>query len=83
MCMQCLYMPEEGIITPGMDGWELPCRYWELNQGPLGKQPMFLNTEPSLLPWGVPVLIHNLIQFGAIYLYSVEGLPSALLVDPR
>lgn len=32
------------------DSCELPCRFWELNSGPLGEGSMFLPAEPSLHP---------------------------------
>jgi hypothetical protein len=38
--------PGVGII----DRHELPCALWDLNPDPLGKQPVLLNTEPSLQP---------------------------------
>jgi hypothetical protein len=39
---------------PGvMANCELPCRFWELNQGPLEEQKELLTTEPSLQPWSV------------------------------
>lgn len=44
---------EESVRTPGgrvTDGSELPCRCWESIWGPLQKQPVLLNTEPSLPP---------------------------------
>jgi hypothetical protein len=33
-----------------IDGYEAPCGFWELNSGPLGKQPVLLTAEPSLQP---------------------------------
>jgi hypothetical protein len=49
------YMPgtQEGIRSPGTgftECCETLCGYWELNPGPLQKQPVFLTTEPSLQP---------------------------------
>ena len=32
--------------------YELPCVCWELNQGPLEEQPVFLTPEPPLQPLG-------------------------------
>jgi E3 ubiquitin-protein ligase NEDD4 len=49
----CLWRPEEGVGSPGIgvtDSCELPCGCWELNSGPLKKQPVLLTTEPSLNP---------------------------------
>jgi hypothetical protein len=43
----------EGVRSPGTgvtDIYELPCECWELNLGPLEKQPALLTTEPSLQP---------------------------------
>ena len=34
--------------TRVMDGYELPCGYWELNSDPLEEQAVLLTTEPSL-----------------------------------
>ena len=34
-----------------IDGCELPRGCWELNSGPLEKQPVLLATEPSLAPY--------------------------------
>ena len=45
------YVWERDIRSPGatvIDGCEPPCRFWELDSGPVEKQPMFLITEPSL-----------------------------------
>ncbi|XP_052581275.1 putative methyltransferase C9orf114 homolog isoform X2 [Peromyscus californicus insignis] len=36
--------------TTGIDGYEPPCRCWELNSGPLEKQPVLLTTETSSEP---------------------------------
>jgi hypothetical protein len=41
----------EGVGSSGtgiIDSYELPCRYWESNLGPLEEQPELLTTEPSL-----------------------------------
>jgi hypothetical protein len=48
-----LWRPEEGVESSGaevMDGFELPCRSWELNLGPLEEQPqsVLLTMEVSL-----------------------------------
>ena len=43
----------EGVRSPGTvvtNSCELPCWCWELNSGPLGRQPVFLTTEPLLQP---------------------------------
>ena len=42
----CVRFPGTGIT----ENCELPCRSWELNPGPLKKQPVLLTTEPSLQP---------------------------------
>lgn len=45
MCIICL---PGGLRTPGTgvtDGSETPCWSWELNDGPLKGQKVFLNTE--------------------------------------
>jgi hypothetical protein len=49
MCPDSMYicMPGEGV-EPITDGCESPCGSWELNPGPLEKQPVLLTTEPSL-----------------------------------
>lgn len=52
-CLQCPCKPEEGVGSPGTggpDAYELLCRSWELNTGPLGEQPVLVTTEPSLQP---------------------------------
>ena len=41
MCAWCLQIPEEDIRFPGTgftEGYELPYRFWELNQGSLQKK---------------------------------------------
>ena len=38
--------PGTGVIA----GHEPPCGRWELNLGPLEKQPVLLTTKPSLQP---------------------------------
>lgn len=46
-----LWGPEGGITSPETvltDGCELRLGYWELNPGPLGKQPALVTTKPSL-----------------------------------
>jgi hypothetical protein len=43
-------VPEEGIRSL-MDGCEPSCSCWELNSGPLEKQPVLLTAEPSLQPF--------------------------------
>ena len=43
---------EEGVGSPGIGfigGCEPPCKCWELNPGPLEKQPMLLTAESLLL----------------------------------
>jgi hypothetical protein len=48
-CMSC-----EGVGPSGTgvtDCRELPCRCWELNQGPLEEQPALLTAALSLQPW--------------------------------
>lgn len=60
----CLWSPEGDVIFPGtggMNGCELPCRCWELNQGPLEEQKVLLTTKPSLQPWSVAFLFRLLI----------------------
>ena len=49
-CFACMYVCE-GIRAPGTgvtDSCELPYGGWELNRGPLEKQPVLLTAEPSL-----------------------------------
>ena len=54
----CL-LPEytiEGIKSPRMrvtDSYELPCKCWQLNLGPLEEQPVLLTTEPSFSPFSL------------------------------
>lgn len=54
VCAWFLWRPEEGIESPETritDSWELPCRCWELNLGPLEEQqPVLLIAESSLQP---------------------------------
>ena len=43
----------EGVRFPGTgvtDSCELSCGCWELNLGPLGKQPVLQTAEPSVQP---------------------------------
>jgi hypothetical protein len=45
------WRPEEGIgfsRTEVTEGYELPCRCWELNLGPLQEQPVLFTAEPFL-----------------------------------
>ena len=44
----CLYEEVRSLETGVTDNCELPYGYWELNPGPLEKQPVLLTTEPSL-----------------------------------
>jgi hypothetical protein len=46
------YMPEGQKRVPDItiNGCEPPCGYWELNSGPLEKQPALLTSKPSLQP---------------------------------
>jgi len=46
--------------TGVIDTFEPPCESWELNPGPLERQPVFLVTEPSLQP---KVSSLNLLSF--------------------
>lgn len=46
LCLQCLGRPEAGVRSSEPEVvccYELPCGCWELNQGPLLKQPVQLN----------------------------------------
>ena len=48
VCVQHLQWPEEGAESPRIEVtgyWELPCRNWESNPGPLEEQPVLLTTE--------------------------------------
>lgn len=48
-----LQRPREAVVSSGMgvrDRYELPCRYWQLNLGPLEEHPVFLTHEPFLQP---------------------------------
>ena len=43
----------EGVRSPGTGvtgSCELPCRFWELNPGPLEEQPVLVTTKPTLQP---------------------------------
>jgi hypothetical protein len=46
------HMPAHPKRAPDfiIDGYEPPCGCWELNLGPLEKQPVLLTSEPSLQP---------------------------------
>ena len=44
---------------PIIDSCELPCGCWELNSGPLEKQPVFLSTEPSLQSPSLTFILKN------------------------
>ena len=54
-CFVCMYACLcKSVGSPGTratDSYEVPHRYWELNPGSLGKQPVLLTTGPSLQPW--------------------------------
>lgn len=43
----CSWRPIEGVRSSGItNDCELPCEYWESNEGPLKKQPVLENSEP-------------------------------------
>ena len=45
VCVQCLYQPEEGIVSlvaRVTDSCEQPCKWWELNSSPLEEHPGLL-----------------------------------------
>ena len=43
----CSWSPRDDMRSFGItNDTELPCEYWESNQGPLEKQPVLLNPEP-------------------------------------
>lgn len=47
----------------------VPCRCWESNPGPLGKQPVFLTAEPSLQPESLCIITKSTLENGLdIYL---------------
>lgn len=54
VCVPCVYGFFEGQKniryprTGVTDDFKLPCEYWELNLGPLKKQPVLLTIGPSL-----------------------------------
>lgn len=53
LCTLVSCMSVWGVRFPGTgvpDSWELQCRCWELNMGPLEEQPAILPTELSLHP---------------------------------
>lgn len=56
MLAWCSQRPEEGLGIEGpqglkfMGGCKPPCAWWELFLGSLEEQPVFLSTEPALLP---------------------------------
>lgn len=44
-CACCLLKPEDGVGSPGdgdgvLDGCASPCGFWDVNPGPLPKQPV-------------------------------------------
>ena len=48
--------PEEGVgshVIGITNSYELACKCWELNPGPLEEHPVLLTTEPSLQPEGL------------------------------
>lgn len=50
--VQCQQRTEGDVRSPGIivkDSNELPCGFWELNQGPLEEQPVLLTVKPSSL----------------------------------
>lgn len=50
-CVQCPQQSEEGGVSPETvvtDAFELPCKDWESNQGPLEEQLVLLTTDSSL-----------------------------------
>lgn len=73
--MYCMYMymgvlyictPGKGIGSHGItvtEGYEPPCRCWELNLGPLEKQSTALTAEPSLQPWNLANFKCNLVAY--------------------
>jgi hypothetical protein len=46
----CLQTHQKRASDPITDGCEPPCVYWDLNSGPLEKQPVLLTTELPLQP---------------------------------
>jgi hypothetical protein len=73
-----MYVFVEGVSFPGIGGTdrcELPRQCWELNQGPLEKEPVLSTYEPSLKPQICVLTNSRLFNYTIVIFAQIKNVP--------